>query len=617
MTLGLLPPVASAVEFLDTRSGLEGLLELELAYGMRLRTEDPDDELVAIAHGGVRPNSGNLDDGTLNYDKGSLISNMARATGQLTLRWGHFGAHFRGYAFYDYENEQHERERTALTREGLEQVGSGAEMLDAYLSARFEVANIPVHLRLGDQVVNWGESRFFIGNGVDVSNPINIPLFQQPTSTLRDLPVPVGMLWGSAHITPLLIMEAYYQYDWKEAVLPATGTFLAFNDGFFPGGDFIQSTGTFSQFGTDVSQVTGIPAETLEAVGIAPFNPRFYQTSRTRGDRARDSGQFGLSVGTILPQYNDTKVSLYFANYHANLPGYGVKTPGLESYQQFSVQGIEGLTQALATSGADPDLAPEAARLTQSDRFIEGIKYYEQYREDIRMLGLSFNTTATTTGLSYYGEISHTRGAPINVHSGDLLNQILPGANRDNPFPPVDLSEVTPDELAADYADKRVDGVIKRDRTFLLVGATQFLGAQLGAAQTAITVEAGWLHIHSMPDRGELYLAQPGLVLLDFEPRSAFPTSDSWGYRLAGSLAYLNTFGGVNLRPSFAWSHDVDGISPGGPFRKNRRSLAVGVQADYLNRLQMNLSYINFFGAGEWNLTNDRDNISFSVRYAF
>ena len=41
------------------------------------------------------------------------------------------------------------------------------------------------------------------------------------------------------------------------------------------------------------------------------------------------------------------------------------------------------------------------------------------------------------------------------------------------------------------------------------------------------------------------------------------------------------------------------------------------MQADYLNRLQVNASYTNFFGAGEWNLINDRDNITFSVRYAF
>ena len=145
--------------------------------------------------------------------------------------------------------------------------------------------------------------------------------------------------------------------------------------------------------------MTGISAETLEAVGIAPFNPRFYQSSRTRGSQPRDSGQFGLSIGTILPQYNDTKVSLYFANYHSNLPSYGLKTPGLKAYQQYSLQGIEGLTQALIMEGADPELAPQAASLTQSDRFIEGLQYFQQYREDIKMLGLSFNTTATTTSM--------------------------------------------------------------------------------------------------------------------------------------------------------------------------------------------------------------------------
>ena len=77
-------------------TGLEGLLNVELAYGLRMRTQDADPQLVSIANGGKRSNSGNFDDGTLNYDQGDLTSNMLRTTGELTLRWGNFGAFLRG-----------------------------------------------------------------------------------------------------------------------------------------------------------------------------------------------------------------------------------------------------------------------------------------------------------------------------------------------------------------------------------------------------------------------------------------------------------------------------------------------------------------------------------------
>jgi hypothetical protein len=100
----LLPAQVSAFDFRDANSGIEVLFDLEAAYGLRMRTEDTDQQLVSPAHGGQRLDygrSGNLDDGTLNYDKGELVSNMFRATGELTVGWRNFGLFLRGYAFYD------------------------------------------------------------------------------------------------------------------------------------------------------------------------------------------------------------------------------------------------------------------------------------------------------------------------------------------------------------------------------------------------------------------------------------------------------------------------------------------------------------------------------------
>ena len=96
---GLLPTQLAAFDFRDANSGIEVLFDLEAAYGLRLRTEDTDQELVSPAHGGERlayGRSGNLDDGNLNYDEGDLVSNMFRATGELTLGWRNFGLFLRG-----------------------------------------------------------------------------------------------------------------------------------------------------------------------------------------------------------------------------------------------------------------------------------------------------------------------------------------------------------------------------------------------------------------------------------------------------------------------------------------------------------------------------------------
>jgi len=619
---GLLPTQAAALNYRDPKTGIDVLASVTVAYGLRMRTEDTDEHLVSPAHGG-KPSSfgsnGNLDDGTLNYDKGDLVSNMVRASGELTLGWRNFGVFLRGYAFYDYENDHNNRERTQLGGNARDQVGSDAKLQDAYLSARFIVGGIPLQLRLGDQVVNWGESRFFPASGVDVANALNIPLIQQPTSSLRDLRIPAGMLWGSALITPELIVEAYYVYDWEKSELPATGTYFSTQDGLAPDGTFIQATSMGNQFGTDLTQLYGLPVETLEAVGIAPFDRHFMQVvKRLPDDNSSDSGQFGISIQSILPRLNDSMLALYYARYHAHLPSVGIIAAPVSSYAEYSVQAVSKLASELQQQGVGAAESNFVANLNQLSSILNEVAYFGQYPEDIDMLGLSFNTT-TRRGTAVFGEVAYHFDAPIAIHSGELLPDVFPGAGRGNPFPLVDFSEFSLEEIARDFANQRSDSFIKLDKTFSLVGATQLFGPRLGASQTLLNVEFAWLHIWDAPDPHDLYMAAPGLIGPDYQPRDLFATEDSWGYRIGGGMVYNNVFGGVNLSPRIIWAHDVDGISPSGagPFLEGRKTLTIGLQAEYLTRLKVDLTYIQFRGAGRQNLINDRDNISFSIRYDF
>ena len=620
LILACLPVTSHGLEFQESNTGIEGLLDIELAYGLRMRAENTDPDLVSLAHGGERINSGDYDDGTLNYDRGDLVSNMFRTTGELTLRWGNFGAYLRGYGYYDYENMDSDRQRTPLSADAEEQVGSGGELLDAHVTARFTIRDVPLMLRLGDQIVNWGESRFFAISGINVANPVDIPRFQQPTSTPRDLRRPVGMIWGAAHLTPLLIMEGYYQYQWRKTVLPASGTYWSTNDGLSPGGRFIQVTGTASQFGTNLSELYGIPADTLEAAGIPAFDPDYLQVNRRiSADRPASEGQYGLTLQSIVPQLNETKFALHFANYHSKLPFFGAITPSVEAYKGYSIQAIQALAGNLVAAGADPTLAGPAAALTQLDQIQSDTQYFVQYPEDIKMLGLSLNTTSSLTGTAYFAEVGHHFDAPMPVHVGDILVQALPGASRETPIPPIDLTQISEEELASNYAEKRIDPILERDKTFSLVGATQFLGPRLGASATVMNLELAWLHVWNMPNKSEMLFSAPGLVATEFTPRNAFASANSWGYRFGFSLAYPNVFGGLNLRPRILWSHDVDGNSPVGvgPFREGRKTFSFGIQAEYIKRLRADLAFTTFWGAGKWNLINDRDNINLSIRYSF
>ncbi len=244
LLLVLTPSIAFGLVFRlgpDARA----LVDINLAYGVQWRVQDRDDDIIGEGNGGNNANT-NFDDGNLNYKEGRLTSNMFKATGEVDLAWRNFGAFIRGYGFYDYENEEEDRDRTDLTEDAKEFVGSDIELLDHYISGRFEPAGQALHLRLGNQVINWGESTFIQG-GVNIVNPVNLPLFQQPVGTLRDLYRPVGMMWGSATVGGTFNVEAFYQYQWKKSIIPPLGTYFSTTDAASPGATRAHALGALFQ----------------------------------------------------------------------------------------------------------------------------------------------------------------------------------------------------------------------------------------------------------------------------------------------------------------------------------------------------------------------------------
>ena len=120
---------------------VDGLLHLSASYGVLVRVEDRDPQLIGIGNGG-EASSVNQDTGNLNYGKG-LVSNQLRTTAELTLVWRSFGAFVRGYAFYDFESELEDRDHADLSGDARWLVGSGVGLQDAYLTGRFETAGVP------------------------------------------------------------------------------------------------------------------------------------------------------------------------------------------------------------------------------------------------------------------------------------------------------------------------------------------------------------------------------------------------------------------------------------------------------------------------------------------
>ncbi len=73
------------------------------------------------------------------------------------------------------------------------------------------------------------------------------------------------------------------------------------------------------------------------------------------------------------------------------------------------------------------------------------------------MAGFSFNTTSLRTGTAFFGEIGHHFNAPVPIAANQVFDQALPNSTPTNLFPPVDLREISPEEITANYALHDID----------------------------------------------------------------------------------------------------------------------------------------------------------------
>ncbi|MBE0575664.1 MAG: DUF1302 domain-containing protein [Desulfuromonadales bacterium] len=685
---------------------VNGSFDSTLSYGLSWRVADRDKNLIGLQEGG-RAYSHNYDDGNLNYDQGELISNTAKITSELALDYRNFGLFVRGSAFYDFENMDQDRERTELSDEALDLVGKDAELLDAYLWWNFHAGDMPGQLRVGDQVLSWGESTF-IQNGINVINPFDVSKLRVPGAELKEGLVPVGMVSASISPTENLTFEAFYQYDWEQVEIDPTGSYWSTNDFAGDGGEKVMlGFGDFSDMGDRPV------ADTLLGV---PRAPDIY---------ADNDGQYGIAMRVYAPGLNDTEFGFYFMNYHSRLPvisswtgnsaGFAAATPAANAvaadagviiptavgtwanvlvtsgfsdeqgaYAEGVVAGTDAVNQASSMAGEalaikTLDVATSAysaagggaaglaaaqaavganavalttgiARAAAQDAYAKTARYQIEYPEDIKLFGMSFNTVLPSTGVALQGEISHRQDVPLQVDDLELLLAtlepltILSGTGSPLANAPLDptysqLGTVTPFDInvANGGSSVYIAGYELLDVTQAQTTATKLFGPIFGADQFTMVGEVGVTHVHNMPSKSELRFDGPGTPVSGnpnhanpayplaahpgkpAEPSGAFADATSWGYRLVGKLDFNDAIGAVTLSPRIAWSHDVDGTTPGpgGNFVEHRKAITIGIGADYQNTWAADLSYTDFFGADRYNLINDRDFVAFNIKYSF
>ena len=653
--------VSPAEAFQFSLGDVQASLDSTLSYGLSWRVADRDDDLVGLANGG-KAYSVNGDDGNLNYDDGNLISNTVKVTSEIALDYKDVGVFLRGSAFYDFESEDNDRERTDLGDGALDMVGKDASLLDAYFWWNFEVGDMFGQTRLGDQVLSWGESTF-IQNGINVINPFDVSKLRVPGAELKEALVPVGMVSASISPTENLTLEGFYQYDWEAVEIDPTGYYWSTNDFAGKDGDrVLLGFGDWSDLGTSWQGLL---------ISDRVVDDRFMMVPRGETQYGDDDDQYGLALRVFAPALNNTEFGFYYIRYNSRLPVISGVTGTAKGFATAAgsattlgalQQGVDvqtsismGTTAALNASAAYGGSVQPAEALAATtgaanaataatyvgapaglpsayvvNEYAQTAQYLVEYPDDLEVLGVSFNTTLESIGASLQGEYSYHKDAPLQVDDVELLIAALSPLGG---ISPAFLDNQITNGTAASLSTY-IPGYIEKDVSQVQMTLTKLFGPTFGADQFTFVSEVGMTYVHDMPDKDKLRLEGPGTYTSgnpdqaapggvhagkSAEPSNAFADATSWGYRAVAKLDFNNAIGAVTLSPRLAWAHDVNGNSPspGGNFIEDRKAIPFGLGADYQNPWSAALSYTDFFGAGRHNLVNDRDFVAFNIKYSF
>jgi len=597
-----------------------------ISYGASWRMEDQASHLIHPGNmAGGTAGSSIGDDGNLNFDKGDLVSSVFKGVHDLSIDGGNHGAFIRFNYWYDHviseENMAHGHAGnnyfpdSKLNDDVFDDYsqGKGLELLDAFVYFNFDLGSMPANLRVGRQVLSWGESTF-VFNGINDINPLDANASRRPGAEVKEALLPVGMVSTSIGLTDSLNLEAFYQYEWDNTKLDGCGTFFSSVD--IIGGPGCAKVTLNPQLvpGDPVQGIPGDPDSYLsdyESVNAGAYigsNPVL---------EASDSGQWGMNLRYYSLDLG-TEFGVYYLNLHNN-------TPIISAYNwkedpRPSQQGVSPLE--LGFTWSSPNGYP-----------IDGPRVVIEYPEDTEIYGASFSTNLGLWSVS--GEYSYRDGVPVQINTTEILTT---GLRPNVPSTFSDRFNNTEFETGIAHGYDRLD-VSQTQLSFV-----RFIDRLWGSDRMTFVGEVAMNNVHDLPGLqeqryGRLPLFGKCLTQADMNPLigaaeqaganevagvlqsrvgncEGFVTSTSWGYRTRFQFEYNNVWQGWGLTPVVQFNHDVNGYSPNNNFIEDRKSLGLNLVADYLSQYKVSLGYTTFTG-GDFDATTDRDFASVSFSYAF
>ncbi|MFZ6046772.1 DUF1302 domain-containing protein [Pseudomonas sp. CR3202] len=587
---GLLWPQPGQAFTFGSEDSISGSFDSTLSYGFATRLEAPDCHLLGGDNGGCNTgtrnelgrfynlsrgngfanadiNYSNADDGNLNYHKHDVFSHVIKGTHELSLKFGD-GWSALGRVAWAKDFKMDDTRRTELDDQAERDATERFDLLDLWVAKGFDIGDMPAKVKVGNQVISWGEEIFVTG-GINQINALSLPKYHTPGTQLKEVFIPAPMASFNLGLTDTLSLEAYYQFKWNAYGLDPVGTYFSTADIvgegrrpiFYPSGyvDGLLGAGTCAAV-TPTGHcgdplVSGLDDATLVASGLAiPYG----------GERAaKNSGQYGVALRWTAESI-ETEFGFYYQRYHDKLPFVGYTA------------------------------------LTNPDNLVVD-NFFINYGEDKDLFGLSMNTMVGPVAVA--GELSYRPDDSVGIDPTVPFGQAFTGSF--NKFSVFDTGV-----HKGFVEEKKWQADLNAIYSFSANDPLGFIPSALGASDGFILAEAVVAHYPGLDTSGKTPY---------FLPDYSLPDKTSWGYVAEIGINYPDLFGtGITVTPQLDFSHDVNGTTPNAmPFVEGRKSLTTSLLFNYRDRWKGNLQWVQYWGGGDNNLMADRDFLAGSLSYSF
>lgn len=300
----------------------------------------------------------NQDDSDRNFNKG-LISNRLDILSEFDATYKDFGVRVSGATWYDTVYKRSNANTSSpntVNAFGLRNNqfssatqsldGQKFDLLDAFVSGKVGIGDMPTTFRIGRHALIWGESLFFGGNGIAAGQaPIDLnKALAVPNLKFNELIRPDNQVSTQIQFKPNLSVGAYYKLSWEANRLPGLGSY-------------------FSGVGPDA----GMPGANMLFVPGAGTNAFL---GREADMRAKNSGQGGLQL-KYRPEGTDVDLGFYALQYNDRnsqillKPGVFTSAPlasnQIGEYQLVYHEGVKTYGISASTSIGNVNIAGEVS----------------------------------------------------------------------------------------------------------------------------------------------------------------------------------------------------------------------------------------------------------------